>query len=1062
MVTPLCWRRLSMLLLFACVLGSLPVVAAQTTTTTGTHKLIVNNDDTAAQRNVRAAGGVLLVDYGAFGLWRVGNTAAQRLLADDAIADAAPLDTIELRDTTIDTQAGAPTVPGNLRQNADDAPHLWMIQFVGPIKEDWLAQLSRSDISIVAYLPNNAYVVWVDGAQQAQIEAAVGSDRTVQWTGAYHPAYRLAPTLKNGRAVVAADGRVAVTVQVYNHTEAQTTIARLQGLGGTTLVSPSRLLNLINISLTVAERDLPAIAGWADVFNVEPYAAPHKLDERQGQIIAGNVTTGGGVLTPSGTNYLAWLQSKGFPTDPAAYPVIDIVDDGIDNGSATPLHPDFYGNGSTANPDRLEYNQNCTTDATSNGVGGHGNINAGIVGGYNNATGLPYEDAAGFQLGLGISPYGRIAGTKIFRNTGSYDISKCGNSNAGVVAASYDAGATITSNSWGADTGGAYTASSQAYDALTRDAAATTGGNQQMLHVFSAGNAGSGASTVGSPGSGKNVLTVGATENVRDEGIADGCAEPNANNANDIAGFSSRGPTSDGRAKPDIVAPGTHIQGPASQDPAYKGDGVCGGTNNFNQTQPNADRYYPAGQTLYTWSSGTSHSAPAVSGAASLLYNYYGRVLAPGQRPSPAMLKALLLNAPRYLNGSGTGGTLPGTSQGWGMVDLGALFDGTPRLLVDQTQRLSATGQTYSRSVRVVDTSKPLHVSLVWTDAPGATTGNAFVNNLNLEVTVNGQGYKGNVFSGSMSTTGGAADGRNNVENVFLPAGTNGNISVRVTAANLAGDGVPGVGNITDQDFALVIYNAVDNDAPNLVQTGVTWSDATTGNNNGVIDPGETIALSVRLQNNGSVTATGISGMLTVTGGQATATSGTSAYPALAPGASATNSTAYVVQVGAGQTCGNPLSFGHSFSYEGGTTSAATWTLPTGSPTPGATTSYASADVPKAIPDGSSVGTTSNLSVATGGTVGRIVVRLSITHTYASDVTAVLISPSGTRVTLVSRRGGSGDNFTNTVFDDGATTPISSGGSLHGNVATRTAAGCLRRRTDRRNLATFCNRFVQD
>ena len=69
------------------------------------------------------------------------------------------------------------------------------------------------------------------------------------------------------------------------------------------------------------------------------------------------------------------------------------------------------------------------------------------------------------------------------------------------------------------------------------------------------------------------------------------------------------------------------------------------------------NKYYPAGQTLYTWSSGTSHSAPAIAGTASLVWNYYGRVLKLGATPSPAMLKALLLNSTRYLNGVSTGDT---------------------------------------------------------------------------------------------------------------------------------------------------------------------------------------------------------------------------------------------------------------------------------------------------------------------------------------------------------------------------------------------------------------------
>ena len=357
--------------------------------------------------------------------------------------------------------------------------------------------------------------------------------------------------------------------------------------------------------------------------------------------------------------------------------MVDVTDDGIDNGTANPLHPDFHELGLFGNPSRLIVNGNCTADASGDGKAGHGNLNTGIVGAYDNLTGSPSVDANGYRIGLGVSPYTRLSGTKIFNNAGNYDISQCSNTDAGVVANAYNNGATFTSNSWGANVGGAYDSSSQAYDALTRDASAATAGNQQMLHVFAAGNAGAGGQTVGSPGSAKNVITVGATENVREDGFVDGCGYSGGASADNIATFSSRGPTTDGRVKPDVVAPGTHIQGPASQDPGYDGTGVC-------------DKYHPAGQTLYAMSTGTSHSTPATAGAASLLYNYYGRVLNPGQTPSPAMIKALLLNTPRYLNGAARAAICRPTTRGGVMSTSGR----------SSIARMLAISRTRARSSR--------------------------------------------------------------------------------------------------------------------------------------------------------------------------------------------------------------------------------------------------------------------------------------------------------------------------------------------------------------------------
>jgi subtilisin-like proprotein convertase family protein len=52
---------------------------------------------------------------------------------------------------------------------------------------------------------------------------------------------------------------------------------------------------------------------------------------------------------------------------------------------------------------------------------------------------------------------------------------------------------------------------------------------------------------------------------------------------------------------------------------------------------------------------------------------------------------------------------------------------------------------------------------------------------------------------------------------------------------------------------------------------------------------------------------------------------------------------------------------------------------------------------------------------------------VNITHTFTNDLRLTLISPTGTRVTLFDRQGGSGDNLSATIFDDEAATPISGG-----------------------------------
>jgi uncharacterized delta-60 repeat protein len=82
---------------------------------------------------------------------------------------------------------------------------------------------------------------------------------------------------------------------------------------------------------------------------------------------------------------------------------------------------------------------------------------------------------------------------------------------------------------------------------------------------------------------------------------------------------------------------------------------------------------------------------------------------------------------------------------------------------------------------------------------------------------------------------------------------------------------------------------------------------------------------------------------------------------------------------------------------------------------------------PKAITDDPAQTTDFTLNVPSIGSVADLDVTLDITHPYAGDLRVVLISPNGTTVELFDTVGGAGDNFTNTVLDHQATTPIAAG-----------------------------------
>ena len=339
--------------------------------------------------------------------------------------------------------------------------------------------------------------------------------------------------------------------------------------------------SMLNYENVIAELDgarLEALAARPDVVSIQPYVVPQKNGERQDQIVAGNLS--GGV--PTGPGYLDFLSARGFTQAQFTTSgfAVDVTDSGIDNGTTSPNHFGLYVGGTLPGTSRVVYNRLEGTPhagSTLQGCDGHGNINAHIVGGFSDRSGFPFEDASGYHYGLGVAPFVKLGSSVIF-DPSTYTFPNLPN----LQSRAYRDGARVSTNSWGAPGSGAYNVDSQTFDALVRDAqpsssAVPVAGNQQMVIVFAAGNDGPGSGTVGSPGTAKNVITVGASENVHPFGTDQcGATDLDANLADDIAYFSSRGPTADGRRKPDLVAPGTHVSGGVFQTDTPGATGQAG------------------------------------------------------------------------------------------------------------------------------------------------------------------------------------------------------------------------------------------------------------------------------------------------------------------------------------------------------------------------------------------------------------------------------------------------------------------------------------------------------
>lgn len=314
--------------------------------------------------------------------------------------------------------------------------------------------------------------------------------------------------------------------------------------------------------------------------------------------------------------------------------------------------------------------------------------------------------------------------------------------------------ARVMSNSWGNSNGGVY-------DVMSMTADQFMWSHPDFLPFFSNGNDGT-TNSVGSPATAKNCVSAGGT--------GDG------NSANQIYGSTSRGPTDDGRQKPTICAPAVL-------------------TSAYGQSD-----------TGYTQLAGTSMASPAMAGATVLLRQYLTDGWYPtgapvmGNRvtaPSAAVMKAMAINS---ADPDVSGYTVPDNNIGWGRIDDDQVlyFTGDARrlVLVDNTDGL-LTGEYIEYQIYVANNVLPLKAALVWTDYPGNPNAAVeLVNDLNLTATDGTNTYKGNVYSGGQSATGGAADNRNVEECVRRNAPTVGLWTFRVEAAN-----VP----FGPQPFALVI-----------------------------------------------------------------------------------------------------------------------------------------------------------------------------------------------------------------------------------------------------------------
>jgi subtilisin-like proprotein convertase family protein len=247
----------------------------------------------------------------------------------------------------------------------------------------------------------------------------------------------------------------------------------------------------------------------------------------------------------------------------------------------------------------------------------------------------------------------------------------------------------------------------------------------------------------------------------------------------------------------------------------------------------------------YRYETGTSMSAPTVSGILALMEDFFTNQMRLTPSPSPALMKALLINGARSINSIydfQVKNTI--NYQGWGLPNLtnslppgitNTLGAAASTVFVDQSLANSLTTgdkQTYSVKVDPSAQNGNLRITLVWTDPPGNPAASLkLVNNLALIVTnldnpdpTNPIVYFGNDFPSGSSfseqwdgdTNNIPYDTVNNVQNVYIPFPLGSNYTITVFAKDVNVNAVTAVTNGIVQDYALVV-SSDDGEIPGAI-----------------------------------------------------------------------------------------------------------------------------------------------------------------------------------------------------------------------------------------------------
>jgi subtilisin family serine protease len=711
-------------------------------------------------------------------------------------------------------------------------PGMFVVRFSFPLQPDWTEALAGCVEGKPLYLGDGAFLVRAAGLSSIR---TCGIARYLDWAGPYLGTDRM----DRQELDRSGDGFLPFTLTFLPGIEEQTALGELPAAVRVLGLNRWDSDDTLSLAVLAGRPELEALLKTSGrLFAVSPSGEAHLSDERQGLIAAGRHN--GTQITPypgqpGYVPYLTWLSNRGLRTA-SNQQTVAVFDTGYDDGTgpAGAHHPDLE------NPERLVDNANYVASpptAVTTDAQGHGTMVAGVIAG--NGTGSGVKDAQGFYLGMGIAPDAKLVSVQVFARMGTdCTISNILDKilNPGLLKlkdaitfsrtnASGGDKALIANHSWNTGVMG-YDEHAKLMDERTVDGDPGRAGLQPMLMVVAAGNRGDLQDTVENPGTAKNVITVGATQNYRPS--SETSAPPNtcdppapakytteADQVGQVSQFSARGKhfaalpdfqlVHNIPVKPDLVAAGGKIFSPVPYQATstYVCQGIC--RDYWPDVLPPTD-YHSYGQ-------GTSFAAPVVAGIAALLRKQFLDV---SINPSPSLIKANLIGTADDLNVAGD--HRPSNVFGWGRANLDRATDTSiPRYSVNEAPALAVTtGQERTWTRTIDNPGRDTYIVLAWSDVASALFAVTLINDLRLTVESLGGNkfWRGNNFNENVMgvdngysytyTAGGDPglyDTVNTVEAIFIPKNTfaaNQQIVIRVTGSSVQSGA---------QSFSFYAYN---------------------------------------------------------------------------------------------------------------------------------------------------------------------------------------------------------------------------------------------------------------